>query len=386
MRRPIDSLPRPLYQSASAALADRPPGGHAGLWYDKFCDRWTGRWSDLEVKKPDWIRTVTEHPVGDKASLNDFARRQRNLVEAIKGKSVLLRSESRFVTGLGREHPVENGFAWHPTLGTPYLPGSSIKGLLRTWAGEWWANEKDGEEREDRKAQINAILGYGGLKTEEDRSVGSIILFDALPVDSVKLELDVMTPHYGEYYQEGKPPGDWISPTPIPFLVVAEDTRFQFAFAPRTTAGREHLPTVENWLKNALQWLGAGAKTAVGYGRFGEPQPMRKEQADQQQTSARPSPTPSLPVSSDMVEAILLEEKTRKGGWKAKHVGSGIAGPIQNTGDVPSDAEAGTTLSLIVASAKPTEIAFRYPTDSEKQRAERPKKKSKPKSPRRRKA
>ncbi len=69
-----------------------------------------------------------------------------------------------------------------------------------------------------------------------------------------------------------------------------------------------------------------------------------------------------LPKPSDRVEAVLLDEKTRKGGWKAKHEPSGLEGPIQNTAKVPADAEPGQRVSLIVASANRREIAFRWPT------------------------
>jgi CRISPR type III-B/RAMP module RAMP protein Cmr6 len=284
------------------------------------------------------------------------------------------------VTGLGREHPVENGFAWHHILGTPYLPGSSIKGLLRAWARDW-------EEDEHRKAQMHEILGQQESRTDKAASVGATIVFDAIPAGPVKLEVDVMTPHYDDYYQKGFAPGDWISPKPIPFLVVPAETIFQFAFAPRRPEYHGSAKIVEQWLRDALQWLGAGAKTAVGYGRFAEVSPRKTvdepaERAQHRAPEKQPARTPNLPSPNDTVDAILLKEKTKKGGWKAKHIATGISGPIQNTGDVPSDAQPGITLSLIVASAKPNEIAFRYPTDSEMQRAERSKQKSRPKKPR----
>ncbi len=371
MARQSDTpLPRPLYGSASRATSTCPTAAHVGLWYDKFCDRWTGQWLAPEVRKPDWIRTIAGgRPIGDASSLGDFARRQQNLIELIKGRSIPLQTESRFVTGLGREHPVDNGFAWHPTLGTPYLPGSSIKGTIRSWASQW-------EDDDARRASLDEILGCETRGEDRSAQAGTVIILDAIPIRPLRIELDVRTPHSGEYYQEGKPPGDWISPTPIPFLVVAEGAQFQFAFAPRTITGREHLATVEIWLQEALQWLGAGAKTAVGYGRFGEPcQPRQAtdyELAHQQRIPSNPqAAAPSLPVAGDIDEAILLEERTRKGGWRARHLGTGIAGAIQNTGDVPSDAEVGTVVRLIVAWAKPTEIAFRYPTDAEEQRAKK---------------
>ena len=52
---------------------------------------------------------------------------------------------------------------------------------------------------------------------------------------------------------------------------------------------------------------------------------------------------------SHRVEALLLHEKTRKGGWKAKHEPSGLKGPIQNTAEIPVDAKPGQPVSLIEA-------------------------------------
>lgn len=58
--------------------------------------------------------------------------------------------------------------------------------------------------------------------------------------------------------------------------------------------------------------------------------------------------SPSLPKPGDKVESILLGEKTRKGGWKAKFVQRGTEGPITNTADMPKSAKAGQTVMLRV--------------------------------------
>ena len=60
------------------------------------------------------------------------------------------------------------------------------------------------------------------------------------------------------------------------------------------------------------------------------------------------------------VEAELLEEKTRKGGWKAKHSDSGLEGPIQDSHNVPADAEPGQRIELTVASVSVREMAFKW--------------------------
>jgi CRISPR-associated protein Cmr6 len=81
------------------------------------------------------------------------------------------------------------------------------------------------------------------------------------------LEADVMTPHYSPWTADN-PPGDWRSPTPIPFLTAAPGLEFQFAVFPRAKHDSEPMVTVGHWLEEALTEMGAGAKTAVGYGRM----------------------------------------------------------------------------------------------------------------------
>ncbi len=72
-----------------------------------------------------------------------------------------------------------------------------------------------------------------------------------------------------------------------------------------------------------------------------------------------------LPRPCERVEAVLLEERTKKGGWKAKRDASGLQGPVQNSGDVHGDAAPGQGVELVVASVNVNrcEIAFRWPTD-----------------------
>ncbi len=62
----------------------------------------------------------------------------------------------------------------------------------------------------------------------------------------------------------------------------------------------------------------------------------------------------------EKVKAVLLEEKTKKGGWKVKHAILGD-GSIQNTMDVPADKKAGDEVEVIVAIAKKGMAQFKWP-------------------------
>lgn len=80
-----------------------------------------------------------------------------------------------------------------------------------------------------------------------------------------------------------------------------------------------------------------------------------------------------VPSAGEVVVATLLEERTRKGGWKAEHEPSRLQGPIQNTGDVPDAAKAGDRVNLKVRYATPREIAFGWPLPWDGADAPRPK-------------
>lgn len=255
----VIKMARPLYETETE-LTERPVESNVGLWYDKFCDQWLEEWDGLgETGKKNWIQGVTKGPVGDSRLIKEVVSRRLNQIEKCGGTPLYLKTEGSFVTGLGRNHPVENGFAWHQSLGTPYLPGSSVKGIVRSWA-KVWEEEADGV--------INRIFGPRG---PDSPSVGSVIFLDAIPLDPVQLKPDVMTPHYGPYYQGNEPPADWHNPVPVPFLVVDSKQDFLFGLLPRRpteTLDKEDCQKAVMWLKMALKYVGGGAKTAIGYGRF----------------------------------------------------------------------------------------------------------------------
>jgi CRISPR-associated protein Cmr6 len=257
----------PLYASATS----RPVftgTGNAGLWYDKFCDQWGAGWTlastDRESPKLSWLETVAGgKPLGDPGLLSESVERLHQLTAARGGLHGVFTTDGRFVTGLGRNHPVENGFAWHPTLGVPYLPGSSLKGLVRAWA-----------ERDAGLAPSDPVIERLFGSTGTPHTAGRLVFLDAIPTAEVRLEADVMTPHYAGWTPDD-PPGDWRAPIPVPFLVVAPRTPFYFSILPGAIEHSE-LDGAFDWLRDALWLAGAGAKTAVGYGRFAYDEPRTR--------------------------------------------------------------------------------------------------------------
>ncbi len=264
--------------------------GHAGLFFQKFFDGFNREFTDFDDKektKRDFLEKFKDHQ-GNETALNQACLRQIELVEKLGGQWFVVSTTqaSRFVTGLGNLHPVENGFLWHHTLGTPYMQGSAIKGILRSWLEihlGYGAPDSDNTQQDFADLQRYFGSDHKDPKRQKlDQQAGQLVFFDAIPIDRPMLKTEVMTPHMGNYYAQGaKNPGqadtlpaDWHSPTPIPFLVV-DKASFLISFAPRMTLPAqdkqnisEELSDLATALKNALAQMGAGAKTGTGFGRL----------------------------------------------------------------------------------------------------------------------
>jgi len=206
----------------------------------------------------------------DQQAMDAYRARLRALVRAADAITFQAQTDWRFVTGLGRNTPFEVGFTFHRLYGFPVIPGSGLKGLARAWAYFRLKEEQpDCESEED--PLFAAVFGRASKGDESEGSVGGAVFFEAIPLDEPELEVDVMTPHFPDYYSDKKnrvPPSDDQDPVPIPFLTIKDGVRFGFAVGWRGASNpKAHTQAVE-WLKAGLENLGAGGKTAAGYGYF----------------------------------------------------------------------------------------------------------------------
>jgi len=218
-----------------------------------------------------------------------------------------------FTTGLGNEHPLENGFAFLNPYGLPYLPGSGVKGVIRRAAqeladGMWgdsrgWSHElryciEVGSGKDKRPiplSMLDALFGREPPSGDSDHVRGALTFWDVIPqIAGNSLMVEIMTPHQSHYYQQklerksgdSTNPHDSGQPTPISFLTVPPGSRFVFhvvcdtahlerlapelAEADETGAPRWKA-LIEAAFDHAFVWLGFGAKTAVGYGAMARP-------------------------------------------------------------------------------------------------------------------
>jgi CRISPR-associated protein Cmr6 len=245
----------------------------------------------------------------DKKTMQALLARQERTFEMTASADrfcLSARAVAPFTTGLGNEHPLENGFAFLNPYGLPYLPGSGVKGVLRQAAtelasGQWadqqgWSEEKPYSIQIDRDTTIrlsllDVLFGRETEPGDKDHVRGALSFWDVIPqIAGDHLLVEIMTPHQSHYYQQ-KPaagstnPHDSGQPNPISFLTVPPGSQFIFhvvcdvAHLKRLTdnkqpgapdllaEGETHWKTLlEAAFKHAFTWLGFGAKTAVGYG------------------------------------------------------------------------------------------------------------------------
>jgi len=237
---------------------------------------------------------------------------------------------------------LENGgLCLDRTSGVPYIPGSAVKGCARrtalaelrdatnleakaslfetlAWVFGWsdveWKDSAESdfafacgdawpELRKRVASELAARLGLGsngGQKVWEHlpHFAGDIVFLPAYPWEKDPgIELDVVTGHHGNYYQEpAEPKGvsqndpkrqkwkgelakweqEWGSapdteePNPVVFPAVSakEQPRFVFVMAETPRAREGDLAAARGWLAVGVEAFGIGAKTNAGYGWF----------------------------------------------------------------------------------------------------------------------
>lgn len=355
----------------------RAHGAHPGLLLQRYL---------FEQEDPGERRTLLDAAL--QAAQNEslrsiyaeaFARWTESFMQDKARRSEQLTTTSRLVVGLGSENVLETGLRLHYTYGVPVIPGSALKGLASHYCHDVW-----GQQHNEAAPEENRLFRRGGAHhsllfgTTDD---GGVITFhDAwitpASLSDDTLRLDVMTPHHPKWQTNEAAPTDFDSPVPVSFLSVAGsfDIRLSWSGPANMSLGQAEAWTAlaMKLLREALAEWGVGGKTSSGYGRLVSRDSLRSQPQEATRTKQIAPPTPG-----EMVDAQLLEERTKRGGWQARHVPSGLAGPVQNTADVPGDKQAGETLKLIVASATGRQIDFRYPTPADKERAQRAARKSK---------
>ncbi|AWR98119.1 type III-B CRISPR module RAMP protein Cmr6 [Acidianus sulfidivorans JP7] len=196
------------------------------------------------------------------------------------------RTEKNFLVGVNQGflyYVFEVGISWDPILDLPYIPGSALKGIIRSYMIDLCEKNRD---------CIESVIKLFGVPTDDESfkrlvdakltsdtgSEGLVIFSDAYPIECCQLLTpDVMTPHY---YKGGEVVENELDvvPVPIVYLAVSSDVKFRFLVAYNEEAkdiikeiSKRILGQEDDKLIPYLYFAfstGIGAKTSRGYGRF----------------------------------------------------------------------------------------------------------------------
>ncbi len=179
--------------------------------------------------------------------------------------AIEIEPQAAVVTGTATGGLRNVGIELHGTHGWPIIPASSLKGVAAAYAAEVASPE-----------DLDRIFGSPRPGREKDSETsekpgarpGTVQFFDALPgPDGVTVAQHDLTPHARAYHTGidstgSRPvPAEYLSPVPIPFLVVDGGS-----FTAHVAGPADDAAAAARLLCEAMDDLGVGAKTSAGYG------------------------------------------------------------------------------------------------------------------------
>lgn len=322
---PVAAVPDYLGKDFSTAS----PGLRFGMYFQGWVYDWKKYVPDQKKSEPSALKSACKLNDNDLTTMKSLLARQQVSFKVVSCGVNSLQLEAistaPFATGLGNEHPTENGFAFLNPYGLPYLPGSGVKGVLRQAAkelapGKWdtkneWSNEKkyplcvNGKPVLDKHKEpillsiLDVLFGRETADGDKEQLRGALTFWDVIPqIKGDSLAVEIMTPHQKHYYQDGQTPHDSGQPIPITFLTVPPGSGFIFHVqcnlpllehtAPELAKNKQWQKLLQAAFEHAFDWLGFGAKTAVGYGAMAEDKAKKAEREEllrQQQEAERRS-------------------------------------------------------------------------------------------------
>ncbi len=321
-----------------------------------------GRWSVLRIvsRGPDLLRKDAER-LRREAGGKNVQPHVRQRKERDAGIAEKMAKVARFDPELGKTlnanaslggrlmvnlagGVIENaGIALDRCFGLPFIPGSAVKGIARSQA-----LLEIHEAREPDKSRLLRLalllFGYGAndIKGKGDfawaggassaktiaAEIGSTdfkgctCFLPAYPTTPPTLVVDMVNPHYPEYYGGRKPRAeDNENPIPNYFPAVEAGSSFGFAVllnrlpAVDGLTAQALLDQAKQWLERAVTRKGAGAKTAAGYGWFELGRKVAPTSPAAPSAGATtPTPVPAAPAS--LGDALITK-------WRDKLTTSG---------------------------------------------------------------
>ncbi len=183
------------------------------------------------------------------------------------------------IIGSGYNHPAQEqssdfqlGFYFDHTTGMPVIPGSTVKGILKSVfpkKGKDKNKEVSDSIKREKLNYINGVLNNCYLITDENWEKlfeKGNIFFDAyvtgIPGNGKIFAEDYITPHKSQFK----------NPIPLRFLKIAPNVTFTFMFILKDNhfGDGQMITSTEklDLFKKILLYFGIGAKRNVGYGNF----------------------------------------------------------------------------------------------------------------------
>lgn len=258
--------------------------------------------------------------------------------------------------GAGFKGEIKMGFHFDFTTGLPVLPGSSVKGVLRSLWPLGLEHAASSEKDTKREAALCEKAGWSVKflqqrlkKIEEGKDwtepqvkalekwffgsydpgdkpghmSGRTHFYDAMPVNAVRvvnqdngkytyqyLGLDFITPHKDPLKD----------PVPIQILKVLPKVEYRFQFKLHDYESEHHalnVAQIKDLFEQLIQLVGVGAKTNVGYGYFGPltRRPTREERGQEhldtrmQERETNTAEEPQLPEEHYITKPLFGGEE-----------------------------------------------------------------------------
>lgn len=178
----------------------------------------------------------------------------------------------------GAEGEFKLGFYFDHTTGFPIIPGSSVKGLLRSaFPGKAKSNKNEKEkyiiEILQKKMNDNdAIIDVAALENQIFEGIQNghripvykrDIFFEAYPYESLNDRQKFLSDDYITHHENPLK-----NPNPVKFLKILSNVKFRFQFKLNDFDKGITAEKKKELFEQIIIDLGVGAKTNVGYGQF----------------------------------------------------------------------------------------------------------------------
>ncbi|SHL00543.1 type III-B CRISPR module RAMP protein Cmr6 [Fibrobacter sp. UWB12] len=255
---PIDAI-RNVHANIAIKAGNSWDGSNFGLAFDKFISQFDVHDPNIKkelLEKFSRYRLNGELKQSYSYAFDEWKKAVNNQAQQGTAIAFDIVSLTRIMLGSGNTSALEVGVHLNKPWGVPYISGSSIKGILASFL------RKTGTLSLESLDYVNIFGGnYDGKKYS-----GSVVFNDAwlYPDCDSWFERDIINPHYQKYYSGERFPDGMESPIPVQTLALSSGLSFFVSMQ-----GPDNLlQYLKDVLRQAFYEIGAGAKTAVGYGRF----------------------------------------------------------------------------------------------------------------------